>query len=198
MDISKLINIIVDNKEWLFSGIGVFFIGLLVNRLLVRGRTEQTKRKVESIQGDSNIRFGNNVNIEHFVVKHDASSLNENAKIAYPTNGDNKKCVHLKIDLPKQDDVIERQPGETIPVIRAVKGRVLGYADEELVNLQLRVTINILADKWYPQGITKVQKNRKWELEVHYGGFQHTIKATLLDKDNNEIEECICHVALHQ
>lgn len=55
-------NWIIENKEWIFSGIGVFIIGLIATFLTRKERTKSTKMKQKSGSKSNNIQIGGDYN----------------------------------------------------------------------------------------------------------------------------------------
>jgi len=87
--------------------------------------------------------------------------------------------------------------GESTPIRGIVKGRV---SNSENGNLQfpVKIDVHIFTDRWYSQGITELIAPGNWEVFVNYGGSHHTIKATLKDANDQEIEAQVRNVTLIQ
>lgn len=58
----KFIDWVIDNKVWLFSGVGTVVIGWLV-RLIFKKRNGSTNQKIRSGDNSINIQAGKDVNI---------------------------------------------------------------------------------------------------------------------------------------
>ena len=55
-ELTIILNWIIDNKEWIFSGIGVFVIALILARKTSKGNvTQKSKEKSINIIGNENI-----------------------------------------------------------------------------------------------------------------------------------------------
>ena len=53
---------IIENKEWVFSGIGVFIIGLIISVFTKNGKRKSTKMKQKSGANSTNIQIGGDFN----------------------------------------------------------------------------------------------------------------------------------------
>ena len=53
---------VIENKEWIFSGIGVFVIGLVVNFIFKKKRRKSIKMKQKSGSHSNNIQIGGDYN----------------------------------------------------------------------------------------------------------------------------------------
>ena len=199
MNLQEIFSRLNENKEWIFSGIGIFIICLIGKYLFQRKKELETQshKKQENIRSNHNIQIGDNAQINRLVIAPKSEKTTSHKKISYPSEK-HKRDGPLYIDSPNDGELIETMSGERIPIIRLVKGHILGYSEKRIIESKFRVEVTILTDKWYPQGITKVNQNGEWELEVHYGGLHHTIMAVLMDKANHEIDEKTCSVTLHQ
>ncbi|HEX9918091.1 MAG TPA: hypothetical protein VGA87_02925, partial [Pyrinomonadaceae bacterium] len=77
----------------------------------------------------------------------------------------------ILIFAPKDGGKILVLANETRPVIRTVAGEVIGYKEEEIERLGLKVEILIKTDQWYPQDTVPVDGNGKWKLDdARFGG----------------------------
>ncbi len=106
--------------------------------------------------------------------------------------------INIQIISPLNNGEILLNPGEHIPVIRLVKRRVLGLKGYDPAENPLRVQVNIMTDKLYPQGITKVEQDGSWEVKVHYGGLHHRVDAILMDISGRHISTTAITVTLIQ
>lgn len=52
---------IIENKEWIFSGIGVFILGIIIN--ILRKKSNKTTQRQKSGNNSTNIQIGGNVEI---------------------------------------------------------------------------------------------------------------------------------------
>ena len=105
----------------------------------------------------------------------------------------------IQITSLRDGEQIVLPPSETIPIRRLIKGEIVGFRDNDLQQLApLPVEVAIKTDIWYPQGISRVTNNRTWEIVGSFGGVNHTIKATLKDKNNNEIASTIIMISVIQ
>jgi len=188
MELTEILHGLNKNKEWIFNGIGVFIISLTASLVLGIRRAKKTDSKSnQNIDGSNhNIQIGPNAQIKNLIVGHgvysnNTSTQNDIAQIR-------EKGI-LQIDVPNDREFITKMPGECIPIVRLVKGHILDYSRSLIEERDLLVEVIILTDKWYSQGITKVNENGRWEMEVHYGGLHHTVKAVLKNNDSHEIDE---------
>ena len=53
---------IIENKEWVFSGIGVFVLGLLISFFASKGKRKSKKMKQKSGSNSTNIQIGGDFN----------------------------------------------------------------------------------------------------------------------------------------
>lgn len=58
---ADITNYIINNKEWIFSGIGVFFLTLLVG-LLFRQGTAKSSQNIKAGDNSTNIQVGGDMN----------------------------------------------------------------------------------------------------------------------------------------
>ena len=105
----------------------------------------------------------------------------------------------IRILSPKDGDEIFLSSSETMPAKRPIKGDIRGFTRDEIEKFKLRVEVSIRTDKWYPQGIARVQNDGTWMLrQAYFGGATHIIKATLKDKSGNKITSATTTVTLIQ
>jgi hypothetical protein len=81
----------------------------------------------------------------------------------------------IEFIYPKDGDEIHAR-GKAVTQIFC-RGRVLGEVPEGA-----RIKVDILTDKWYPQGIASIKRGGFWKVGIWLGGAEHEIKATLIDK----------------
>ncbi|WP_373330684.1 hypothetical protein [Salmonirosea aquatica] len=55
-------NWIIDNKEWIFSGIGVFIIGIVITFMTRERKNKSVKMKQKSGSNSKNIQIGGDYN----------------------------------------------------------------------------------------------------------------------------------------
>jgi len=53
---------IVENKEWIFSGIGVFVLGFVISIFARKGKQKSIKMKQKSGSNSTNIQIGGDYN----------------------------------------------------------------------------------------------------------------------------------------
>ena len=56
-------NWLIENKEWIFSGVGVFVLGLVVTYLVSRPKTGSQTQKQKSGSNSKNYQAGGDINI---------------------------------------------------------------------------------------------------------------------------------------
>lgn len=105
---------------------------------------------------------------------------------------------NVQISQPKDGERLELMEGESMPISRIVKGIVQESAGTDPLRFPLEVQVHILTDRWYPQGVTRLESPGNWEIGVHYGGLHHTVKAVLLDSDGAEIDAQTRIVTIYQ
>ena len=57
MNISEILKWIVDNMEWIFSGIGISILGLLINKNIQNKRSQVIKGKSSGMQAGRDINI---------------------------------------------------------------------------------------------------------------------------------------------
>ena len=53
---------LIENKEWIFSGVGVFVFGLIISFFRSRKERKPTKMKIKSGSHSTNIQIGGDLN----------------------------------------------------------------------------------------------------------------------------------------
>ena len=53
---------IIENKEWVFSGIGVFVLGLIISLIARKGKNKSMKMNQKSGSNSKNIQIGGDFN----------------------------------------------------------------------------------------------------------------------------------------
>jgi hypothetical protein len=105
----------------------------------------------------------------------------------------------IRILSPRDGGEITLDQEESMPARREIRGDITGFTRQEIENLRLRVEVSIMTDKWYPQGVARVQSDSTWGLrQAHFGGSDHTIKAVLKDGSGNELTITTIKVTLLQ
>lgn len=96
--------------------------------------------------------------------------------------------VGVVISDPKDGSTIFLSRGESMPARRPIRGHITGVTPEELKDEPLLVAVSIRTDKWYQQGVSRVQPDGSWHIRTaHFGGADHLIRAELRDKNGNVI-----------
>jgi len=105
----------------------------------------------------------------------------------------------VKILTPKNGEEIFLNDNEPMPAEREVSGEIIGFTKDDIQQFKLRVNVSIKTDKWYPQGIARVKDDGTWKLrKAYFGGATHIVKATLKDKNGNELDSSTVTVTLIQ
>jgi hypothetical protein len=92
----------------------------------------------------------------------------------------------VRIESPRDGELIVARSGEPVPVRRPMSGDVLGLTGADLQRELLVVRITIVTDAAYPQGSAVVDRVGRWTLPaVNYGGDVHQVLAELMDRNGS-------------
>lgn len=105
----------------------------------------------------------------------------------------------VRILLPRGDAPIRAHGGTSGPFSHPVEGDVYGFSQSEIGDFGLTVEVDILTDRWYPQGIAIVRDDGTWRLpNGWFGGARHVVRATLKDRDGDAVHSCELNVTVVQ
>lgn len=174
-----MINCIINNYQWFFSGLGLFVIGFIIRRQMRRRATiknikigNKTQVSIIQSEGDVQISYPN------------PKDISNNQTIAELLEGMRPVILKLETKLAREKDIYDPEKRKA----REYNRRAVQLAREGKYNealIKIRKTINIdPEEELYKENLITITENYASSLTLKGGLFDETI--TLMEKFKEE------------